>query len=461
MPVLNGKVHRARYTKLKLGELSGVDNPAQPSALAAIMKRHDAGKAFDPNQPRDPKGSSTGGRWTSWGVGGSDRDADNAGRDGRSASGRMLGQGDEVVIDPRYVREGDQPFGYVDTTHPQNVTLEDGRIFSLSDVEHVDDAPAEWTTGRFKDGETFKAAVFINRVAKYICEDSGAHTFSEVLRNNEFSQKIWPYADALSQSIRSIIGDTSLKGDAREEKINSSVQQFLSAVRQISPEVSKRLEELVVTKKEDHMSKTVEELQREVEKLTGDLTSANALATAEKARAEKAEAALKTEQDAHAETKKSLVEATDEVIKVGDTEVKKSVVGEAQFSVTKALSEERDLANLEKRAATDLPLVVGTDTEKALALRHVEKLDADAPARKALEAIIQSAQKMAVAGFESLGTSGGLTETQKAAKDQFEDKVGEIQKRDNCSRTNAMSKARKEHPELFATYQGLDAPAAN
>jgi hypothetical protein len=46
-------------------------------------------------------------------------------------------------------------------------------------------------------------------------------------------------------------------------------------------------------------------------------------------------------------------------------------------------------------------------------------------------------------------------EADKAAIEQsFEQKVEEIRKRDNCSRTDALSKARKEAPEDFASYCG-------
>lgn len=40
MPIIDGKRVKARYTSLKLDELSGVDRPAQEGALALIMKRH-------------------------------------------------------------------------------------------------------------------------------------------------------------------------------------------------------------------------------------------------------------------------------------------------------------------------------------------------------------------------------------------------------------------------------------
>lgn len=41
MPVIGGKVVRARYTSLKLNEISSVDRPAQPGCVAVAMKRHD------------------------------------------------------------------------------------------------------------------------------------------------------------------------------------------------------------------------------------------------------------------------------------------------------------------------------------------------------------------------------------------------------------------------------------
>ena len=313
-------------------------------------------------------------------------------------------------------------------------------------------------------------------VAKYICEDSGAHSFSEVLRESKFSQEIWPCVDALSQSIRSIVGDSSLTGATREEKINSSVGEFLAAVREISPEVSKQLAELV-RKKEVPMPKTVEELEAELatakaatiaaEKVRDDaIVERDAAVTAKNTAESERDAAkaggdsaklaadLEAEKSAHAETKKQLVAATDETIKVDETEVKKSEVGDAQFKVTKALVGQRDLAVLEKRATTELAHVIGTPTEKAQALQHVEKLDKDSPARKSLEAIISSAEKMARAGFETLGTRGDLSETTKAAKAQFEAKVTEIEKRDSIPHYQAMSKARQEHPELFAAYNG-------
>jgi hypothetical protein len=115
MPIIDGKVVRARFTSLKLDELSGVDRPAQSDALAVIMKRHDG---------------------------------------------------------------ADQ------------------------------------------------AAEIYSDIAKYVCADDGAHTFVEVLAENKFSEQIWPFTDALSQSIRSIVGDRGLSNADREAKITKELEMI-------------------------------------------------------------------------------------------------------------------------------------------------------------------------------------------------------------------------------------------
>jgi hypothetical protein len=300
-------------------------------------------------------------------------------------------------------------------------------------------------------------------VAKYICDDDGAHTFQEVLDENKFSQEVWPCVDALSQSIRSIVGDTSLTGGEREAKIGASVEQFLSAVRDISPEVSKQLAELCGKKEEGPMPKTIEELQADVTKLTSDVTTANSRADTEKARAEKAESDLKAEQAAHGETKKALTAATDETITVGDVELKKSEVGEASFKVSKALAAERDMARIEKRVETEFRHVVGSATEKAKVLKLVNDLPEDNETRKALEAILKSAEKMVALGFENTGSRGGVEPTVKAAQATFDQKVKDIAKRDEIPEHQAMRKARTEFPTEFAAAYPEQAPqpAAN
>lgn len=301
-------------------------------------------------------------------------------------------------------------------------------------------------------------------VAKYVCEDDGAHSFDEVLAQNRFSEAIWPLTDAFTQSIRSIMGDKELGTTDRETRIAESVDEFLSAVRSKAPpaeaaKVESELSKLI--KQGDPDMKTVEQLEAEIATLKGTHTAAIEVLTGErdtqKARADAAETALATEKTAHGETQKSLAEATDETLKVGDKEVKKSVFGAEQFDVLKAQEERAQLAELSKRAETDFGHVVGTAAEKAQVLKAIVALPEDA--RKAAEAILESAEKMAASGFDRFGVTGEMPATLLKAKGDFNAKVEEIVARDKCNRTTAMQKARTEHPDLFEAMQEADADA--
>lgn len=319
-----------------------------------------------------------------------------------------------------------------------------------------------------------KGSGLARAVAKYVSSDDGAHTFQEVLSENTFDQAIWPMTDALSQSIRSIMGDKTLSAADRDAKITASVDEFLTAVRALDPpsagestieKIERQFRELL-SKKEPSM-KTVEQLQAEIDTLKGQigtLTSERDTAVAAKTAAEgerdTAKAALETEQGAHGETKKALATATDETFKVGDREIKKSAVGEDMFAVMKAQEDRAELATLEKRAAGDFAHVPGTPAEKAQVLKAVAVLPEDV--RKTFESIIGAAEKMAKAGFDRLGGNNGPTPSAKVAQESFEQKVDEIAKRDSIPRHEAMSKARAEHADLFAQSQGDEAaPAAN
>lgn len=343
MPVIDGKVVRSRYTKLDLRELSSVDNPAQPGALASIMKRHDP--AAPPAQP----------------------------------------------------------------------------------------------------------SLVAMAVAKYVDSDDGAHTFAEVLQENEFDEKIWPMVSALSQSIRSIMGDRAIAAADKETKVTQSVDEFLAAVRDISPAAEKKLVELI-SKKDDPMPKTVAELIAENPALKSHIESIES-------ERDTAKRALETEQTAHTTTKNALVAATEETITVEGTEIKKSVVGEAQFSVVKVLQQQAQTASLEKRASESYGHLTGTTAEKAKVLGAIESIPNE-DVRKAATAILDSAEKMASGGFRMIG-SGEVPEEVRKAKGDFTAKVAEIQKRDNIAEHEAMRKAREEHPDLFEAYRTAADEQAN
>ncbi len=345
MPIVDGKVVRSRYTKLALGELSSVDNPAQVGARATILKRMD-----------DPTPSA-----------------------------------------------------------PSLVAV---------------------------------------AVAKYISSDDGAHTFDEVLRENKFSEAIWPMTSALQQAITSIVGDRALSTGDRETKITASVDEFLSAVRDIDPQVEKKLAELI-SKKDDPMNweEIAKAAQAEVATLKTEVETL-------KAAKDKAEADAKAAVEENDKTKKALTEATDAVIKVGETEVRKSVVGDAQFSVVKALQDQAQTATLEKRASDEFSHVAGTATEKALVLKAAEAMPEDT--KKAFDAIMVSAEAMAAGAFKTFGGRGGLDQSGDVEKAvaTFKGKVSEIAKRDGISEMAAMRKARAEHPTEFAAAYPEQADAA-
>lgn len=209
--------------------------------------------------------------------------------------------------------------------------------------------------------------------------------------------------------------------------------------------------------KGENVMPTIEELQAEVGKLKAQVTSltgerdaatakaADAVAKADKAKADMDE--MMTERD---EAKKALTAATDEVIKVDTTEVRKSEVGAAQFAVTKALIERAETAEFEKRAQDEFPHIVGTAAEKALVLKAMATMPE--ATSKALTAILTSAEKMISAGFSRIGTSfaGERTVEKAQAEAGFTAKVQEVAKRDAIPLSQAMGKARTEFPAEFA-----------
>jgi len=61
---------------------------------------------------------------------------------------------------------------------------------------------------------------------------------------------------------------------------------------------------------------------------------------------------------------------------------------------------------------------------------------------------------LAKAAFQNHGLSKADIDGAPKSGQAFEAKIAEIQKRDSCTRIDAMSKARKEDPEGFKAFQG-------
>jgi hypothetical protein len=155
----------------------------------------------------------------------------------------------------------------------------------------------------------------------------------------------------------------------------------------------------------------------------------------------------------------------DETLEVNGQMIAKSAVGETQFAIFKAqqeaitkaheeLAKERDrreMVELKKRADDEFEAVPGSLDERANMLRAIGKMDE--ALRKSFEKVFKQSQALANKAFETLGYQGG----REGGTQTFETKVSEIKKRDNCTRQEAMQKARQENPAEFADYQASGA----
>lgn len=147
---------------------------------------------------------------------------------------------------------------------------------------------------------------------------------------------------------------------------------------------------------------------------------------------------------------------------IGDRVVHKSAVGSDMFEILKAQKEEterinkalederntRELLEFAKVAENELPHLPGTTEAKARLLKNLsEYLEPDE--RKLLTSMLKSGDRSAGTAFK---TFGSRAEKAKTAGD-FQKRVSVIKSRDACSYTEAMQKARKEHPEEFEAFQ--------
>jgi hypothetical protein len=170
--------------------------------------------------------------------------------------------------------------------------------------------------------------------------------------------------------------------------------------------------------------KEIEMTEAEIAKKIADATAA------EKTKAEAAEAELLAAKDKLGKSEATVVELTkkvadlaaandiaknDEVIKVGETEVRKSAVGDSTFAMFKAQHAEiakandaRELVELTKRAETELSALPGEAIAKAAVLKSIAKMgEAE---RTTLETMLKGGQAalanlMKTAGRDGSGNS--------------------------------------------------------
>lgn len=161
----------------------------------------------------------------------------------------------------------------------------------------------------------------------------------------------------------------------------------------------------------------------------------------------------------------ALAKGADESITVGSTVIRKSKVGAEVFAAMKAqddarkASEERvakaeeaaQMAKLEKRADDEFKNLPGTTLEKAQALKAVAA--APEAVRTHLEKMLAAGEAAIAKSFTRMGASGGPDPSIKKGQDDFNAAVSKIQKRDECTKSEALGKAAIEHPDLYEAYQ--------
>lgn len=333
-------------------------------------------------------------------------------------------------------------------------------------------------------------------------------------RYSEAMEIAWPLVSALDTSLRSVVASKELDIAAKHAAMRSSVEMFLAKMRESMPDVEEELEKLFAEVAADEgdgtmktaatakaagagdngdLQKQVTDLTANVEKLTKGLTDMTAERDAAIAKAATAEAVSKLDEverefygkcatddskaaflKADKAGRKALIKAAldaEETVTIAGIVVNKAAAGpllpvilalqadntNLKADLAKAKTTMAD-ADYVKRAEEELAHLPGTVAEKVAYLKAVDALPEDA--RKTMKNFADAADKTATAAFSTIGVNRGET-LQKAAGDNsaiakgndFMSKAKEIKKRDECTITEAMTKARQEHPDLYTEWR--------
>jgi hypothetical protein len=236
------------------------------------------------------------------------------------------------------------------------------------------------------------------------------------------------------------------------------------------------------------VSKDLEALKAQVEKLTADLAKASAekdeavakaaLSDTERAfhatlDAENAAEFMKMGSKARASFMKTASE-TDDTLTIAGRTVRKSVVGEDVFEIMKAQEErtkdvekqaakdrdDRITTQLAKRVDDELDNLPGTVDEKVALLKAVSSLGNAETAT--LNKILKASNDAMSGAFEALGHNDGKVakfnraEVRKDGEHPFMKKVNEIKATEKLKGTEAMAVARKRYPDEYADFAGKE-----
>jgi len=328
-------------------------------------------------------------------------------------------------------------------------------------------------------------------------------------------KSVSPSIEALECSLRSIAGTSDVDQGTKMTMMRNMVEDFMTVIRSqwsgadtyMMSALGKSTEE----EENDMAAKTVEDLQKEVTALTKKLTEAEATATKSAAEGAKAleakvaelekslgdltaerdelavKAAMSPEERTYmqsmgadgrkafmgmtpAERKKAMKKSAedDEILTVKGVSIRKSANPE-MFEFLKAQQEEnvalaksaaderelREMSEFTKRAETEFEHLPGTPIAKAKALKMLNDLPNEE--LSAITKMLEAGEKAIKGAFTFTGHRGGrgdpIVKNGNADGAAFMKRVSDIQKTEGLKQTEAMSKARKLHPEEFEAYR--------
>ena len=298
----------------------------------------------------------------------------------------------------------------------------------------------------------------------------------------------WPDIEQALNKAFTPDGDADTQGESEMEKAaRTELEKKLKALTDDigkldkSKDAAKVLEltEKAAAMKAELDADTQKSLQAEADALkaaNADLEIISKMTDAEKAY----HAELKDEDEkkkfraASAEDRKKVMTAkaaSDETVVVAGHTVRKSAVGADTFAIMKAQAEEieknkadiakeRELrvnSELTKRADTELAHFGGTVVEKVDVLKAIDTMPE--AAKKSLTEMLKAGEKAIAAGFELIGNRGGDAPVRKreekgeTAKGKFETAVDKTAAEYKLTKTQAMSKVRKDQPDLYKAMQ--------
>jgi len=297
-------------------------------------------------------------------------------------------------------------------------------------------------------------------IIKYYSDNVEVKDFKAILENNRKQKKMWearedlyPLLNALSDSVSAIASNVDYTAQMRQSKIETSVNDFMAAVREVLPDIEEELQKMFeeleagssgdINPDGDKMSEELTKKVAELEKALGETKT-------ELEKANKTMADMKAEDDK--KKKMEEMKKNDETVEVSGSKISKSAVGEEQFAIFKALAaevtksrDEAEMAKLEKRAAEEYKHVPGTASDVAKMLKAIGGMEESVA--KSFEAVLKSVEEKNAVAFTSIGKSFGPAAG--GAEEKLEKAAEEIRKSaPGMTKEQALVKAYEENPEL-------------